>query len=91
MAFVRARAGWFPAKMRTPHAHPGLPTTSLPQASLGATRPTLEISGQVPRVPGLVTRETEALPATQRTTHFPVGHTSQQSPTPSEVECPGKK
>ena len=49
-----------------------------PQASLGATCPTLEISGQVHRVPRLVSRELEALPATQRTPSFPVDHTSHQ-------------
>ena len=49
-----------------------------PRASLRATCPPLEISGQVHRVPGLVSELTEALPATQRTARFPVDHTSQQ-------------
>ena len=46
MAFVRAGAGWFRVNTRGPHAHPG----ARPQASLRATCPTLEISGQVPSV-----------------------------------------
>ena len=48
-----------------------------PQASLRATGPTLETSGQVHRIPGVVSGETEAFPATQRTARFPVDHTSQ--------------
>ena len=53
-----------------------------PQASLGATCPTLEISGHVLRVPVLVSGELEALPAPQRTAPFPVDHTSQQLSNP---------
>ena len=49
-----------------------------PQASLRATGPTLETSGQVHRIPGVVSGETEAFPATQRTARFPVDHTIQQ-------------
>ena len=49
-----------------------------PQASLGATCPTLEIPGQIHGVPGLVSGQLEALPAAQRTTtRFPEDHTSQ--------------
>ena len=46
MPYVRAGAGWFQVNTRGPHAHPG----ASPQASLGATCRTLEISGQVPSV-----------------------------------------
>ena len=49
-----------------------------PHASLPATGPTLETSGQVHRIPGVVSGETEAFPATQRTARFPVDHTIQQ-------------
>ena len=86
MAFVRASAGWFQAKTRGPEVHAGPPT----QASLGATCPTLEISGQVHRVPGLVSRELEALPATQRTAPCLVDHTSQQVSHPAIGRVPGK-
>ena len=48
-----------------------------PQAPLRARGPTLETSGQVHRIPGVVSGETEAFPATQRTPRFPVDHTSQ--------------
>ena len=61
-----------------------------PQASLRATCPALEISGQVHRVPGLVSELTEALPATQRTVRFPVDHTSQQPSHPRRGRVPGK-
>ena len=49
-----------------------------PQACLRATGPTLEISCQVHRVPGVVSGETEVLPATQRTPRFLLDPTSQQ-------------
>ena len=62
----------------------GHPTT----ASLGATYTTLKMSGQVHRVPGLVSGETEALPATQRTTRSPVGRTSQQLSHPRRGRVP---
>ena len=61
-----------------------------PRASLRATCPPLEISGQVHRVPGLVSELTEALPATQRTARFPVDHTSQQLSHPRRGRVPGK-
>ena len=52
-------------------AGPGMCTQAPPpQAALGAMCTILEISGQFPRVPALVTRETEALPLTKRTVHF---------------------
>ena len=38
----------------------------------------LERSQQFHRVPAHLSVETEALPATQRTARFPMGHTSQQ-------------
>ena len=74
MTFVGVTPGRFPAKMRALRAHPGPP----PQASLWATFPTLEISGQVPRVPGVVSVELVDRPATPRTARFPVAHTSRQ-------------
>ena len=49
-----------------------------PQACLRATGPALEISCQVHRVPGVVSGETEVLPATQRTPRFLLDPTSQQ-------------
>ena len=61
-----------------------------PQASLRATCPALEISGQVHTVPGLVSELTEALPATQRTVRFPVDHTCQQLSHPRRGRVPGK-
>ena len=62
-----------------------------PRASLRATCPPLEISGQVHRVPGLVSELTEALPATHRTPRFPPWTTRpSSSPTPAEAECPGR-
>ena len=61
-----------------------------PQGCLRATGPTLEISCQVHRVPGVVSGETEVLPATQRTPRFLLDPTCQRSPTPAEAECPGK-
>ena len=75
MASVQVAAGWFRAKTWGGQAQGRPPpTTSLP----GATCPTLEISGQVHRVPGLGWGELEVLPATQRTERFPVDATSQQ-------------
>ena len=58
------------------------------QASLGAICPTLELSGQVPRVPGVLSGETEALPAIQRTALFPFDHTSQQLSHPRRGRMP---
>ena len=60
------------------------------QASLGATGPTLEISGGVHTVPGLGpgTRK----PSLHRTGRrvFPRTILFSRSPTPAEAECPGK-
>ena len=47
------------------------------RAPLRARGPTLDTSGQVHRIPGVVSGETEAFPATQRTARFPLDHTSQ--------------
>ena len=61
-----------------------------PQARLRATGPALEISCPVHRVPGVVSGETEVLPATQRTRVFSWTPLASSSPTPAEAECPGK-
>ena len=87
MAFVRAAAGWFSGQEAGPRRRRQAPP---PQASLRATCPPLEISGQVHRVPGLVSELTEALPAIQRTVRFPVDHTSQQLSHPRRGRAPGK-
>ena len=87
MAFVRAAAGWFSGREAGPRRRKQAPP---PQASLRATCPALEISGQVHRVPGLVSELTDALPATQRTVRFPVDHTSQQPSHPRRGRVPGK-
>ena len=84
MAFVSSSAGWFPAKVRAGQAQGRPPTT----ASLGATCPTLEMSGQVHRVPGVVSVELDALPSTRRTARFPVDHTSQQVSHPPKGRVP---
>ena len=53
--------------------------------------PPLEISGQVHRVPGLLSELREALPATHRTKRFPPWTTRpSSSPTPAEAECQGR-
>ena len=64
--------------------------TGLRQSLPLVNYPTLEISGQVPSNPGLLTQETEALPATQRTSHFPLATLHSSSPAPAEAECPGR-
>ena len=61
-----------------------------PHASLRATGPTRETSGQVHRIPGVVSGETEAFPATQRTARFPVDHTIQQLCHPRTGRVPGE-
>ena len=58
------------------------------QACLRATGPTLEISCQVHRVPGVVSGETEVLPATQRTPRFLLDPTSQQLSNPGKGRVP---
>ena len=58
------------------------------QACLRATGPTLEISCQVHRVPGVVSGETEVLPATQRTPRFLLDPTSQQLSNPGRGRVP---
>ena len=87
MAFVRAAAGRFRAKTRDPA---GRGQAAPPQASLGATGPTLDISGLLHRVPGVVSVELEALPATQRSVPFPVDHTCQRVSHPGTGRVPGK-
>ena len=86
MAFVRAAAAWFQAKSRG-RACAGSPPN---KASLGATGPTLEISGGGHTVPGLGpgTRK----PSLHRTGRRVVPRTIlfSRSPTPAEAECPGK-
>ena len=59
-----------------------------PQACLLATGPALEISCQVHRVPGVVSGETEVLPATQRTPRFLLDPTSQQLSNPGRGRVP---
>ena len=59
-----------------------------PQACLRATGPALEISCQVHRVPGVVSGETEVLPATQRTPRFLLDPTSQQLSNPGRGRVP---
>ena len=78
-------ASWFRAKMPGPAGAGQAPP---PKAYLGVTCPTLNISGQVHRVPGIVSVELEALPATQRTACFPVDHTSQQVSHPRRGRVP---
>ena len=88
MAFVRAAAGWFSGQEAGPRRRKQAPP---PQASLRATCPALEISGQVHRVPGLLSELREALPATHRTKRFPPWTTRpSSSPTLAEAECPGR-
>ena len=66
-----------------PHEHPSRAT--------GPPPPPLEISGQVHRVPGLLSELREALPATHRTKRFPPWTTRpSSSPTLAEAECPGR-
>ena len=68
--------GWL---VSGPDAGPRMRRQAPPtQAPLRARGPTLETSGQVHRIPGVVSRETQAFPATQRTARFPVDHTIQQ-------------
>ena len=84
-AFVRAAAGWFPPKTQgRAGAGQAPPTTSLPRGNVT----TLEISGQVHRVPGLVSGELEALQATPRTARSHVDHTSQQVSHPRRGRAP---
>ena len=59
MAFVRAAAGRFRAKTRDPA---GSGQAAPPEASLGATGPTPDISGLLHRVPGVVSRGTGSSP-----------------------------
>ena len=59
-----------------------------PQACLRAMGPALEISCQVHRVPGVVSGETEVLPATQRTPRFLLDPTSQQLSNPGRGRVP---
>ena len=87
MAFVRAAAGPFRAKTPDPA---GRGQAAPPGASLGATGPTLDISGLLHRVPGVLSVELEALPATQRSVPFPVDHTCQRVSHPGTGRVPGK-
>ena len=87
MALFRAAAGWFRARTWGRACAGQVPPA---QASLGATHPTHEISGQVPRVPGLVSGDLEALPATHGTARFPLHPTSQPFSLPPGAEYPWK-
>ena len=85
------RLGGFGPGGGAAQAQAGPPT---PRASLpgnGPPPPPLEISGQVHRVPGLLSELREALPATHRTKRFPPWTTRpSSSPTLAEAECPGR-
>ena len=87
-AFVGAAPSWCPAKTRGPAGSGQAPP---PEASLRATCPTLQVSGQHHRVPGVVSVEREALPATQGTAPFPVDHTSQLVSHTRRVTVPAKE
>ena len=85
MAFVRAKASSLGAKMWDPAVTgPALP----PEASLGAMCPTLEISGQVHRVPGVMSVELDIFPAVRRTPHFPGDPPSEQVSQPCKGRGP---
>ena len=86
MAFVRAGASWFRVNTRGRPAHPG----ARPQASLGATCPTLEISGQVPSVldSSPCKRKASLPPGGPRI--FPWATLPRSSPAPTEAQCPGR-
>ena len=86
MAFVRAGAGWFRVNTRGRPAHPG----ARPQASLGATCPTLEISGQVSSVldSSPCKRKASLPPGGPRI--FPWASLPRSSPAPTEAQCPGR-
>ena len=77
----------FRAKTRHPA---GRGQAAPPEASLGATGPTLDISGLHHRVPGVLSVELEALPATQRSVPFPVDHTCQRVSHPGRGRVPRK-
>ena len=87
MALVRAAAGGFRAKTPDPA---GSGQAAPPEASLGATGPTLDISGLLHRVLVVMSVELEALPATQRSVPFPVDHTCQPVSHPARGRVPGK-
>ena len=87
MAFVRTSATSFQAKTQ---GWAGSGQALPPEATLRSTCPTLEISGQVHRVPGVVSVELEALPATQRTARCPMDHTSQNVSHPHRGTVTGK-
>ena len=87
MAFLRAATGQFRAKTRYPA---GSGQAAPPEASLGAMGPTLDISGLLHRVPGVVSVELGALPATQRSDPFPVDPTCQPVSHPARGRVPGK-
>ena len=87
MAFVRAAAGWFTGQEAGPRRRKyAPPPASIPPGNV----PPLEISGQVHRVPGLVSELTEALPAIPRTMCFPVDHTSRKLSHPRRGRVQGK-
>ena len=83
MAFVWDTASWFWVDLRC--------GAGARQAFPGATCPTLEISGQVHSVPGVVTFELHAGPATQRTVPFPKGYSSQQVSHPCRGRVSGEE
>ena len=83
------RSGGFGPRGGAAQAQAG--PTSSPSLRATSHPPPVEISGQVHRVPGLVSELREALPATHRTKRFPPWTTRpSSSPTPAEAECPGR-
>ena len=84
--FVQAAAGWFEAEPGL-RMHRLVPST---QASLGATGPTLEITGGVHKVPGLGPGNWK--PSLNQTGPRVFRRTIlfSRSPTPAEAECQGK-
>ena len=86
MAFVRAGASWFRVNTRRPHAHP----CASPQASLGATCRTLDISGQVPSVLDTSPCKGKASLPPGGPRIFPRATLPSSSPAPTEDQCPGR-
>ena len=87
MAFVRATARSFLAKMRD---SAGTGQAIPPEASLGETGPTLEISCQVHGVPGTLSVELHAFCPMQSRRVFLETALASRTLAPAKAECPGK-